>query len=114
MQHLQRNYIFWTKGRIIAFQLLLVTLKVIIQISLFQNGFISVSADEFARGIRAAQWAQYPSIDVLFDVNDVWLPFEKYLNGSILLIWPDTIWAPRLTVFHSVMSIKHCSLFLSV
>lgn len=89
----------WSKGRIIAVLILLIILKVIVQTALYQDGFISVSADEFARSIRAARWAQNPSIDIINDVNDIWLPFEKYLNGSLLLMWPDVIWAPRLTVF---------------
>lgn len=98
MQQSQRQSMTWSKGRIIAVLILLVTLKVIVQTALFQDGFISVSADEFARGIRAAQWAQHPSINIINDVNDIWLPFEKYLNGSLLLLWPDAIWAPRATV----------------
>ncbi|MEZ4590252.1 MAG: hypothetical protein R3D55_03815 [Chloroflexota bacterium] len=73
--------------------------RLALQVYLFQQGFLSVAADEFARGIRAAKWAQSLNIDVLADVQGVWLPFEKYLNGLTLLIWPDTILAPRATVF---------------
>lgn len=73
--------------------------RLVVQVYLFQQGFLSVSADEFARGIRAAKWAQSLNIDVLADVQGIWLPFEKYLNGLTLLIWPDTILAPRATVF---------------
>ena len=70
-----------------------------VQIYLFQQGFISVAADEFARGILAAKWAQAPTIDILVDIKGTWLPFEKYLNGLALLIWPDEIITPRVTVF---------------
>lgn len=73
--------------------------RFVIQIYLYQQGFLSVSADEFARGIRAAQWAQTLDINILADVQGIWLPFEKYLNGLALLIWPDEILAPRATVF---------------
>ncbi|MBK8901409.1 MAG: hypothetical protein IPM53_09515 [Anaerolineaceae bacterium] len=70
-----------------------------VQIYLFQRGFISVSADEFARGILAAKWAQAPTIDLLADIQGTWLPFEKYLNGLFLLVWPNEIITPRVTVF---------------
>ncbi len=82
------------------------------QIALFQQGFISVSADEFARGIRAARWALEPSIDLLADVQGVWLPLEKYLNGLLLMVWPDTIWAPRLTVFVASCAVIFVLFFL--
>ncbi len=70
-----------------------------IQIALYRQGFISVAADEFARGIRAATWAANPHVNILADVQGTWLPFEKYLNGLLLLVFPDVILAPRLTVF---------------
>ena len=70
-----------------------------IQIALYRQGFISVAADEFARGIRAAKWAENPHINILTDVQGIWLPLEKYLNGLLLLVWPDVILAPRVTVF---------------
>lgn len=77
----------------------LVFLKLVFQITLSSRGFISVSADEFARGIRAAKWALRPRFDILADVKGTWLPLEKYLNGLSLHVWPDVIWAPRVTVF---------------
>lgn len=70
-----------------------------VQITLYRQGFISVAADEFARGIRAAKWAQNPSFNILADVQGTWLPLEKYLNGFALLVWPDAILSPRVTVF---------------
>lgn len=76
-----------------------ILLKLVFQIVLFKRGFISVSADEFARGIRAARWASQPQLNILTDVKGTWLPFEKYLNGLLLLVWPDVILAPRVTVF---------------
>ena len=64
-------------------------------------GFISASADEFSRGIRAAEWAARPRVDLSTDLESLWLPLEKYVNGLALLAWPDAFWAwvPRLTVF---------------
>jgi hypothetical protein len=38
-------------------------------------------------------------LDIVSDVKGIWLPLEKYLNGSLLLLWPDAIWAPRATTF---------------
>ena len=67
--------------------------------AIYRNGFISVSADEFSRGIRAAQWAENPELNLLKDITGTWLPFEKFLNGFMLLIWPDVLFAPRFTVF---------------
>ena len=99
MNDLKLSQTRWRTKRIIVFLCVLIVAKVFIQLALYENGFLSVSADEFARGIRAAEWAQNPSIDILSDIKATWLPFEKYLNGSVLLIWPDVIWAPRLTAF---------------
>lgn len=95
----------WTKyvgtesARRVIYLSWLLFLKLVFQISLIAQGFTSVSADEFARGIRAAKWAAQPQFNVLTDVSATWLPFEKYLNGLFLLLWPDVFWAPRVTVF---------------
>lgn len=99
METVKKRQPKWDKRKILIFFCIFIAMKIIVQYTLYENGFISVSADEFARGIRAARWAQNPSVDILSDIRATWLPFEKYLNGSILLIWPDVIWAPRLTVF---------------
>jgi len=77
---------------------ILIGIKLIIQLTLYRKGFISVSADEFSRGIRAAKWALIPKVDIAKDFNEIWLPFEKYLNGLVLRIIPDVYWAPRITV----------------
>jgi hypothetical protein len=77
----------------------LVLLKLILQLVLFSQDFVSVSADEFSRGIRAAKWALKPQLNLLSDMKGTWLPFEKYLNGFLLMVWPDVFWAPRVTVF---------------
>jgi hypothetical protein len=85
--------------RSIIFLISLIVFRAGIQFSLYRQGFISVAADEFSRGIRAAMWAADPQFDILFDVQGTWLPFEKYLNGLILLVWPDVILVPRVSVF---------------
>lgn len=69
------------------------------QVFLFRQGFVSVSADEFTRAIRALNWSNYPVFNFGKDFGDVWLPFEKYLNGIIMKIYPEAIITPRITVF---------------
>ena len=83
----------------LIFLSILIVLKILVHVYLNIRGFISVSADEFARGISAAQWALTPSFDLLSDVNLTWLPFEKYLNGLLMILWPEPYWVPRITVF---------------
>ena len=96
----QLSKIFHTEPhRSILYLISLLLVRAGLQIALYRQGFVSVAADEFARGIRAAKWAEHPSIDILVDVQGTWLPIEKYINGLLLLIWPDVILAPRLTVF---------------
>ena len=85
--------------RSIIYLVSLIAIRLGMQVTLYQRGFIVVAADEFARGIRAAKWADNPQIDILADVQGTWLPFEKYLNGLFLYIVPDVIVAPRITVF---------------
>jgi hypothetical protein len=79
----------------------IILLRAVGQAILYGRGFLSVSADEYARGIAAAKWALQPRFD-LFDVSQgAWLPFERYLNGLLLGVWPDVILVPRVTVFLS-------------
>ena len=85
--------------RSIIYLLCLILVRLGMQISLYRQGFISVAADEFARGIIAAKWAENPQFNILSDVQGTWLPLEKYLNGLSLMLWPDVILAPRATVF---------------
>lgn len=85
--------------RSIIYLISLTLIRAGVQLALYRQGFISVSADEFARGVRAAKWAENPTIDILTDVYGVWLPIEKYINGLALLVWPDVILTPRVTVF---------------
>jgi hypothetical protein len=85
--------------RFIFYFISLTIARGLIQVRLYQQGFISVSADEFSRGIRASRWAQNPTINLLQDIQGTWLPLEKYLNGIVLLVWPEPIIVPRLTVF---------------
>lgn len=85
--------------RHLAFLLLLTLGRLGFQVYLYNRGFLSVSADEFARGMLAAQWATRPHWDSWREFVGIWLPFEKYLNGFALWLWDDVILAPRFTVF---------------
>jgi len=79
--------------------ILLIVMHSAVQILLHIKGFVGVSADEFARGINSAQWALNPRFDFLSDLNLTWLPFEKYLNGLFMILWPEPFWVPRITAF---------------
>jgi len=79
----------------------IILFRVTVQAILYTRGFLSVSADEYARGISAAKWAVQPRFDMFDASPGAWLPFEKYLNGLVLSVWPDVILAPRVTVFLS-------------
>jgi len=78
---------------------LLILVRSVIQIRLYRLGFLSVSADEFARGIRAFRWSQNPHLDSLSEIIVPWLPLEKYINAFAIRVWGDVIIAPRITVF---------------
>lgn len=83
-----------------AWLALLVLAKLASVVALHRWGFVSVSADEFSRGMRAVRWARAPHLDSLAELrHGGWLPLEKYLNGSVMLVWHDPIVAPRVTAF---------------
>lgn len=77
----------------------LMIVRLIIQALLYRQGFISVSADEFARGLRALTWSQNPRFTPAADLIDAWPPFEMYINGPMLLLVDNVLLAPRITVF---------------
>ncbi len=76
---------------------LLLCLKLLLLLYLYNLGFISVSDDEFNRGITAAQWADGDLPTSLLMTH--WLPGEILLNGFSLTIWDNVIWTPRITAF---------------
>lgn len=78
------------------FALLLV--KLALQLYLYRIGFLSVSADEYSRGITAALWALDGARSTAIHMGD-WLPFETYINGLALMVWDNVIWTPRVTAF---------------
>ena len=75
----------------------LILVKLVLQLYLYSIGFLSVSADEYSRGITAARWALDGTIPTAIYMSN-WLPFETYLNGLALMVWDNVIWTPRITV----------------
>ncbi|MEW6145751.1 MAG: hypothetical protein AB1598_12105 [Thermodesulfobacteriota bacterium] len=78
--------------------LALLMVKLAVQLYLYRIGFLSVSADEYSRGITAARWALDGTIPTAIYMSN-WLPFETYLNGLALMVWDNVIWTPRITAF---------------
>jgi hypothetical protein len=91
----------WLNGRVTTLLFLssLTIGRLIVQIRLYQQGFVSVSADEFARGLRAVGWSQHLRVAPFADLISPWPPFEMYLNGLALRIFGDVLITPRITVF---------------
>ncbi len=96
-------------GRVPLFFLALVAARLLFQLHLYRLGFVSLSADEFARGLRALAWSQHLRPNVLADLAGPWPPFEKYLNGLAIWLLRDPYIAPRVTVF-----IASCLLLLAL
>ncbi|HET7290230.1 MAG TPA: hypothetical protein VFJ67_07300 [Thermodesulfobacteriota bacterium] len=78
--------------------LALLLVKLAVQLYLYRIGFLSVSADEFSRGITAARWSLDGTLSTTIRMGD-WLPFETYINGLSLKVWDNVIWTPRITAF---------------
>jgi len=56
-----------------------------IQATLYELGFVALTADEFGRTIVAAVWAQQPTIIW----SGFWLPLHTYLVGGVVLLGVD-------------------------
>lgn len=93
----------------LLFFLVLTAVRTLFQLHLYSLGFVSLSADEFARGLRALAWSQHLRVDLLKDLNSPWPPFEMYLNGLAIRLFHDPYIAPRVTVF-----IASCLLLLAI
>jgi hypothetical protein len=88
-----------TSQATILFMIILTIARVFWQHRLYNQGFVSVSADEFARGLRALDWSQHLKIRLFSDLLSPWPPFEMYLNGLAVWLGGDPFLAPRVTVF---------------
>jgi len=86
------------KSNLTLITLVLLLVKFVLQLCLYSLGFLSVSADEYSRGVTAARWALDGTVPTALYMSH-WLPFETYLNGLSLMVWDDVIWTPRITAF---------------
>jgi 4-amino-4-deoxy-L-arabinose transferase-like glycosyltransferase len=87
------------RSAVVLFMAALTAVRTLLQCQLYRQGFISVSADEFARGLRAFAWSERLRINPLADLISPWPPFEMYLNGLAIRLIGDPLVAPRITVF---------------
>ncbi|MFA5404562.1 MAG: glycosyltransferase family 39 protein, partial [Ignavibacteria bacterium] len=60
--------------------ILLFVIKTLLQISLFQNGYNWLSADDFCRTVKSFEWLQKPEIH-----SGVWLSGHFWFNGIAML-----------------------------
>src|SRR5262245_39883947 len=72
----------------------LIALREVLQVALYQAGFLALTADEFGRTILAARWSKAPYLAWY----GPWLPFHMYFFGLALRLAPDLLWTPRLIV----------------
>ncbi|HEX7973056.1 MAG TPA: glycosyltransferase family 39 protein, partial [Anaerolineales bacterium] len=70
----------------------LLALKLGMLALLYRAGFTAFTADDFGRILAAAGWAQAP---YGFRPGP-WLPFHMLLNGTLLRLAWELLWAPRL------------------
>ena len=85
-------------SRLTLTTLILLCVKLALAVYIYSLGFLSLSADEYSRGMTAARWALDGDLPLGIYMN-AWLPFETYVNGLALKVWDNVIWAPRVTVF---------------
>jgi hypothetical protein len=74
---------YFSSRKYLIFILLLV-IKTLLQISLFQNGFNWLSADDFCRTVKSFEWMQRPVI-----YSGVWLSGHFWVNGVVMLFIKD-------------------------
>lgn len=71
------EYFFARKYMIFIFLLLI---KTLLQISIFKNGYMWLSADDFCRTVKSFEWLQKPEMH-----SGVWLAGHFWLNGIAML-----------------------------
>jgi hypothetical protein len=90
------------KSERVAFGLV-ITLILAIQTIVIALGFVSVSADDYARTLYGANWAKLP---YAFEDKTVWLPGQFYLLGLGLKVHYDLFLTPRIvTIIFSYISL---------
>jgi hypothetical protein len=93
MKNRLRAIFEFTQAKLVCIVLLfLLAAKIILIISLYRSGFISLTADDFGRVISAVDWVRQP---FLF-IPSAWLPFLTFLNGLLLKVVWNFLWTPRI------------------
>jgi hypothetical protein len=104
------NNLFKGNRKYLIYLALILVARVLLQILLYENGFESLSADEFGRIVRAAHWTQNPHLIW----HGPWLPFHTYLFGTALRIFWDLLYVPRMiAVLFGLVSIVLMYFFAS-
>jgi hypothetical protein len=73
---------------------LLLVIKILLQLSLFQNGYKWLSADDFCRTVKSFEWMQKPMI-----YSGVWLSGHFWVNGVAMLFIKDLFLAATTVNF---------------
>ncbi|MDB5082454.1 MAG: hypothetical protein JWP00_4378 [Chloroflexi bacterium] len=76
---------------ICSFLVAAISLKLLLSLYLWRNGFVEFDADGFTRSIIAWQWQSGAKTLGI----DAWLPLQFWLNGSLMHFWPDLLMVPR-------------------
>lgn len=81
---------------------LMIVARLLLQAGLYRSGFLALTADDYGRVVRAANWAARP----VQDWGGVWLPFHTILHGLGLKLHDDMRVTPRLlTIAFGLLSI---------
>jgi len=75
-----KNTVEYFSGRKYLIFLFLILIKSLLQISLFQNGYKWLSADDFCRTVKSFEWLQKPELH-----SGVWLSGHFWFNGIAML-----------------------------
>lgn len=70
---------YFTSRKYLIF-IFLFLVKTLLQFSLFQNGYLWLSADDFCRTVKSFEWLHHPEIH-----SGVWLSGHFWLNGVFML-----------------------------
>lgn len=91
---------YFSSRKYLIFILLLV-IKTLIQISLFQNGYKWLSADDFCRTVKSFEWMQKPEIH-----SGVWLSGQFWFNGVAMLFIKNLfVTATLVNFFFSALTV---------
>jgi len=86
------------KKRTSLLLLLIVIAKVVYQIILLRDGFVSVSGDDFLRALIAHEWAKEPffASAAFGEASVLWMPLHFWVVGVALKVYPCLWLAPAL------------------